>query len=189
MALANSSDRLPCGAQIDDLVAQIAGDAPPIDAAHQARCPFCQTALHALQQSWGDLQSLTEEPVPIPPGMTARIMTRVRDVARQAVHHVVLAVPRGRTLITHAVVAQIARRAALHVPGVLFASAQATPVTPAHPRCVKLELRLVTSYAGPPLTEIAANVRMALQRRVARLAGAQADEIDIVFADLAEPDH
>lgn len=188
MALDDGSDRLPCGAQVDDLVAQIAGDAPPIDAAHQARCPYCQTALHGLQESWADLQTLADEPVAIPLGLTARIMTRVRDIARQAMRHVVLAVPRGHTLIRHTVAAQIARRAALTVPGVLFASVQAGPATPAQPGSVKLELRLVTSY-GPPLAAIAARVRTVLQRRMAQLAGAQADEIDIVFADIADPEH
>jgi uncharacterized alkaline shock family protein YloU len=180
---------LPCGVDLDTLIAEITDAAPPPDPAHQARCPHCQTALRALLGSWSDLQTLARAPVPVPPGLTARVMGRVRDLAHRAAEHLIFAHPRGQTQISHHVVAQVARSAALAVPGVLFASAIPQAPEPAGARTarVAVTVRLVTSY-GPALTAVAAAVRSTLEWRLSRLLGAEVDRIDVTFTDIAIPD-
>jgi uncharacterized alkaline shock family protein YloU len=187
MALNPDENQLPCGVTLDTLLAQVADQLPAPDPAHQAHCRYCQTALRALQQSWSDMQTLTRAPVPIPPELTARIMTRIRDLAHRAVGNIILAGPRGHTQISHHVAAQIARRAALAVPGVLLASVKPTAEQPADPARVNLAVRLITTY-GPPLHTIATRARITLSKRVHALTGADLDTIDITFPDIANPD-
>lgn len=183
MALDPKPERLPCGVELDALVAQVADDAPGPDAEHEATCPYCQTALRGLGAAWGDFQSLARAPVPIPRGLTARIMHRVRDLAHRAAQNVILASTRGHTQISHTVIAQVARRAALAVPGVLFASAQPTPGQAKDPDHLTLSVRLVTTY-GPTLHAIADAVRTTLRRRLATLTGAEVERIDITIIDI-----
>ncbi len=67
MAMSSAEDQLPCGTELDALATQIADGTSPTDPAHQARCPYCQTALGALGHSWDDLRALASAPVPVPP--------------------------------------------------------------------------------------------------------------------------
>ena len=187
MALNPAHDRLPCGVELDALVTQVADDVPPADGPHQARCPYCQTALGALRESWGDLRALAREPVPIPPGLTARIMRRVRHLAARVADTFVLATVHGRTSISHGVIAQVARRAALAVPGVLFASAHPAAGHPAEPARLAVALRLVIAF-GPAADALAAAVRASVRRRVPRLTGAEITAIDVAIEDIADPE-
>jgi uncharacterized alkaline shock family protein YloU len=187
MAIDATRNRLPCGVELGTLVDQIADGTPPHDPAHQAHCPYCQTALRGFGQGWSDLQTLAGAPMTIPPGLTRRIMTRVRVLARRAAEHIILAGARGHTQISHHVIAQIARRVALTTPGVIYASAQPQLVKPTDPIRVKLTLRLIAPY-GPALRPLATTVRAALHRRLPRLTGATIDTIDITITDIAEPD-
>jgi len=186
MALVPNHDRLPCGVALDTLLAQITDGTAPADAAHQNACPFCQTALGALRGGWDDLHELAREPVAVPPLLTARIMTRVRILARRAADHVVLAGSRGHTRIPHDVVARVAGRAALAVPGIVFASAALSPSDASDVVRVDLAVRLVTAY-GPALDSLAAVVRASLRRDLPRLTGARVETIDITVADIADP--
>lgn len=186
MELNPNHNQLPCGISLDTLLGQIADERLALDPAHQAHCSYCQTALHALHKSWSDIQTLARAPVPFPPGLTTQIMGRVRELARCAARNIILATPRGHTQISHHVIAQIARRAALAVPGVLFASAQPEPeqTGPAH---IKLAVRLITTY-GPALHATAARVQATLSEHVNALTGADIATLDITFADIATPD-
>jgi uncharacterized alkaline shock family protein YloU len=188
MALDRNHDRLPCDVELATLVAQITDNAPATAPAlaHQASCSYCQTALRDLREAWGDVQALARAPVPIPPGLTARIMHRVRDLARHAAENLILTGTRGHTQISHTVIAQVARRTTLAVPGVLFASARLTPGQADDPARLYLAIRLVTIY-GPALDAIAAAVRSTLNRRLSTITGANVDRIDITFTDIDAP--
>src|SRR3954447_22050132 len=212
MALDRNHDRLPCDVELATLVAQITDNAPATAPAlaHQASCSYCQTALRDLREAWRDVQALARAPVPIPPGLTARIMHRVRDLARHAAENLILTgtppgfIPRppppprhaaenliltgtrGHTQISHTVIAQVARRTTLAVPGVLFASARLTPGQADDPARLYLAIRLVTIY-GPALDAIAAAVRSTLNRRLSTITGANVDRIDITFTDIDAP--
>lgn len=187
MALGADHNQLPCGVSLDTLLRQVADERPALDPAHQVHCSYCQTALRALHQSWSDIQTIARAPVPTPPGLTARIITRIRKLAHRAGRNIILATPRGHTQISHHVLAQIARHAALSVPGVLFASAQPAPEQPADPARINLAVRLITTY-GPALHAIAAHVRATLSEHVNALTAAELSTVDITFADIANPD-
>jgi len=187
MALDPNQATLPCGVELDALIEQITEATSPRDPDHQAHCPYCQTALAGFRQGWSDVQTLAGAPVPIPPALTTRIMTRVRVLAHRAAQNLILAGARGHTQISHQVIAQIARRIALATPGVLFASAQPEPGETAGPRSVTLTLRLITTY-GPALRPLAAAVRANLNRRLPNVTGAEIEHINIAITDIAEPD-
>ncbi len=178
---------LPCGAGLDTLVEQVTEGTSSPDPGHQAHCPYCLTALRGFRQGWSDLQTLAHTPVPIPPSLSTRIMTRVRALARRAAQNILLAGPHGRTQISHQVIAQIARRLVLAIPDLLFASAQPEPGETGDPTCVNLTLRLITTY-GPALHPLAAAVRSTLNRRLPGLTGAEIGTINITITDIAEPD-
>jgi uncharacterized alkaline shock family protein YloU len=187
MALDPSQTRLPCGVQLDALLEQITEGAAPGDPAHQAHCPYCQTALRGFRQGWTDLQTVASGHLPIPAGLTSRIMTQIRALAPRAAENILLACARGHTQISHEVIARIARRVALATPGVIFASARPEPGDVVDPIRVKLTLRLITTY-GPALHPLAAAVRRTVIRRLPRLTGAEIDTINIAITDIAEPD-
>jgi len=178
-------DRLPCGVALEPLVNQVADDQPPADPAHQNGCPYCQTALRYLRQGWADVQMLTREPVPIPPRLTARIMTRVRALARDVTDSILLSHPRGGTRISHAVIGQMVQRVASAVPGVVFASARPIPHEPPEPGRLSVTIRLVVAF-GPAVDTLAHAVRQAIDRRTPRLTGAELSRIDITIEDIAE---
>jgi uncharacterized alkaline shock family protein YloU len=188
MAMTAPEDHLPCGIALDDLVRQVTEEDPTPDPAHQAGCPYCQTALRGLARSWADVQALAAEPVPVPAGLTARVMSRVRTLAARMATTFVQADVLGETRISHTVIGQIARRAALTVPGVLFASAQARPGRPTDPARLILTLRLVIAF-GPAADALADAVRAIVHQRIPRLTGATVSSIDITIDDIADPDH
>ncbi len=186
MAVSRDENRLPCGVELDSILVQVTEGAGPHDPAHQAGCPYCQTALSGFHQGWSDLQTLAHQPLPIPSALAARIMTRVRTLARRSFENVVLAGSAGHTQIAHAVVAQVARRAALAIPGVVFASVQPARPDSADPSRVSLTIRVVATY-GPRLGPLVAAVRARLPRRVLHVTGASVDAIDIIVIDLVPP--
>ncbi len=176
-------DRLPCGAELEALVAQATEGTPAADPRHQERCPYCQTALRGLGTAWEDVRALARVPVPVPHGLTVRVMRRVRNLAGRAARNLILAVPRGRTQISHDVIARVAGHTALAVPDVHFASARPAPGRPGEPDRLDLSVRLVAAY-GPALHAVAAAVRAVLRRRLRTLTGADVGQIDITFSDL-----
>jgi uncharacterized alkaline shock family protein YloU len=183
MALGPDSNRLPCGVELERLIDQIIEHRPPDDPAHQETCPYCQTALHDLRRAWDDVQTLAHAPVAIPPGLTASVMVHVRSLARRAAQSIIVAGPRGQTRISHAVIAQIGRRAALAVPGILFATVQPIRASSVATDRVNLAIRVVASY-GPALRPLADAVRARLRRRLPPLTGAEIEKIDVTFSDI-----
>ena len=178
--------RLPCGDDLEQLVAQIADSEPATDAAHQARCPYCQATLRRMRDAWEDVHTLATQPVPIPPTLTAQIMARVRILARHATDSILLGHPRGETRISHALVGRVTARLALGVPGVTFASARPIPHQPPDPRRLSVTIRLVVAY-GPTIDAVVQTVRAIIDRHVPALTGAQLTHIDITIEDIATP--
>ena len=68
---------LPCGADLDALVAQIA-DGVPGDLAHQAGCRHCQAALAQLEALWSLVGRLAAERVDAPERIDAVVLGRIR---------------------------------------------------------------------------------------------------------------
>lgn len=179
-------DQLPCGARLEELVAQVADNAPPADEAHQASCPYCHSALRHLHRSWADVTELAQEPVSVPRGLTAQIMVRVKTLAAQAADFILLGHPRGETRVSHSVVGRIGRQAASTVPGVIFATARVQSHNPAQPDRLNLSIQLIVSF-GPALQRLADLVRQNVRRQTFRLTGARTARIDITIDDVTTP--
>jgi hypothetical protein len=186
MAMTPELRRLPCGADLEQLVAQVADTEPAANPAHQARCPYCQATLRGLRDAWQDFHTLAIQPVPIPATLTAQIMARVRILARHATDSILLGHPRGETRISHALVGRVIGRVALGVPGVIFASARPIPHQPPDPRRLGVTIRLVVAY-GPAIEALVQAVRAIIDRHVPALTGAQLTQIDITIEDIATP--
>ncbi len=186
--MTRDDERLPCGVELEQLVIQVADGQPPVDAAHQNGCPYCQAALRSLRRGWDDVQALAHEPVLIPAGLTAQIMARVRTLARHLAGSILLGHPRGETRISHTVVARSIQRVAAAVPGVVFASAKPIPHDPPEPGRLSATIRLVVVF-GPAIDALTRTVREALDRRIPTLTGAELSRIDISIEDIAEPPH
>jgi hypothetical protein len=183
MALTDQTERLPCGVRLEELLAQVADGAPAEDAAHQSRCPYCQTALRRLRRAWSDVTDLASEPVNAPDRLTAQIMARVRILAGQTADFILLGHPRGETRVSHDVVVRITQRLARTIPGVVFASARVEPQDTPLPDRVDLSIRLVVTF-GPALHRVADAVRTMVRRQTPSLTGAQLDHIDIKIDDI-----
>lgn len=180
-------DPLPCGNQLENLLEQVADGAAPANPEHQSSCPYCQTALRRLRAGWADVTELANEPVSVPRGLTAQIMTRVRALAVRATDYLLLGSPRGDTLISHTVVARIVQRLARTVPDVTFASAQVEPQRPPQPNRRDLSIHLTVTL-GPSLHRLADSVRETVRHHTLRLTGAHVDRIDISIDDVAVSD-
>ena len=68
---------LPCGADLDALVAQ-AADGVPGDLAHQAGCPHCQAALAQIEELWSLVDRLARARVVAPERIDAVVLGRIR---------------------------------------------------------------------------------------------------------------
>jgi len=178
--------RLPCGVEFEALLDQVADDEPAPNTAHQDNCPYCQAALRRLRQDWTHVHSLAQEPVPIPEGLTAKIMARVRTLAGHLADSILLGYPRGETRISHVALSRTIQRLAAIVPNVAFASVKLLPHDPPQPRRLNVTIRLIVTF-GPPIERIADAVREMLNRRVTSLTGARLDRIDITINDITEP--
>lgn len=178
-------ERLPCGVELEVLLEQVADDQPARDPLHQDRCPYCQATLRRLHQDWADVETLTQQPVPIPSGLTAKIMDRVRQLAAHAASSILLGQLGGETRISHDAIAKVIARLTATIPGVVFASAKPVPEDPPHPVRLGVALRLVVAF-GPRITKIAGATRELIDRRVHGLTGADLTHIDITVSDITD---
>ena len=179
----DQAERLPCGARLEELLAQVADGAPPEDEGHQSGCPYCQTALRRLRRAWTDVTDLASEPVDVPDRLMAQIMARVRVLVGQTANYILLGHPRGETRVSHTVLVRITQRLARTIPGVVFASARVEPHNSPLPDRVDLSIRLVVTF-GPALHRVAEEVRTIVRRQTPRLTGAHLDHIDIKIDDI-----
>lgn len=188
--------RLPCGADVEALLEQVADGVVP-DAGtleHQRTCPFCGPALAELVTAWAPLDALDETP-PTPRTLDASVMERV---ATHAVHgwHAVVADRTGRTRIGAWVVAVVARRAAAGVAGVHTVSGRVLPggALPSdgpdhgrrdgdHPPVVVV--LTVTVDAAVPIPPLVDRVRRLVARHVRVFTGLTALQVDVHVADVA----
>jgi hypothetical protein len=180
------TEQLPCGAELESLLVQVADHEPASDPEHQASCPYCQAALESLGREWSGVQALAREPVAMPGGATARTMLAIRELAVLLADSTLIEGPRGETRVSHIAVARVAQRLAAGVPGVVFASAKPVPQEPPHPVRLSIAVRLVVGW-NPAITQIAQALRDLLIRRVPALTGAELTRIDITIRDIAEP--
>lgn len=178
MALSDDRIRPACGADLQAIVRQVFEGAPATDPEHQRACEHCQRSLAALRALRDDLRSIAAEPVRIP-DLARQVLARLR---RDATRLAVSSPGPGVTTVTRSVVAQVAHRGAMDVPGIVLASVQVDGGADEAP--LTLSARLVVAF-GPVLDEVADVVRTRAAREVERLLGVSVGAVDVVIDDLA----
>lgn len=183
MALDHAQGVLACGTSLEALIVQVAEHQTPVGGAHQAACAYCQAALVALGEAWGEVQAFARQPVAVPAGLTERIMSRIGALIARIGDSVVLIGGRGETRVSERVVGRVARAAALTVPGVVLPSALRIVVDPRDRGRIRLSLRLVIAF-GPSIDALANTVRARVSARVSAQTGARVAGVDIAVEDI-----
>lgn len=174
-----SAVTLPCGADVDLLLEQVADGHARDQDVHQQGCVHCQAAIGELNGLWGPVVELAVIPVPTPPGLAAAVTRRIRTLARD-IWYTLEATEIGVIQIASRIVATLARDSARTVPGVrvalgrstrgdLGALAERATFGHRHPnaavgvlgRTAVVDLALAVTY-GAPVHDVAREV----QRRV-----------------------
>jgi uncharacterized alkaline shock family protein YloU len=116
---------LPCGADVDLLLEQVADGSGADRDAHQRQCVHCQAALGEFTAVWAPVTYLAAGRVAAPPGLTATVMSQLRASVRD-VRYTLQLTELGAVRIAAQVVAALARDSARMVPGVRVALARST---------------------------------------------------------------
>ncbi|NMR20091.1 Asp23/Gls24 family envelope stress response protein [Cellulomonas fimi] len=187
------STRLPCGADYDDLLTQVADHAPPADSGHQSTCPHCRAALAQLTELWAPVDHLAAEEVRTPESVLRAVMARVRELTE---HTWFAFVPtdRGHTRIAARVIAAVARLAAEEIPHVALAlgSGRTSPYSsPAHIAGPETDAATDVGVAGSHVVvdiqvaiEMGANIPDIADRVRAHITGVIATQLDLTAAEV-----
>lgn len=178
MNLDGYAERLPCGAQLVDLIEQVTEGVAARDTAHQAICPHCQAALKRIREAWREVRGLAAEPVLVPSGLARRVMARIRTQLGS------VALPeegRGRTRVSNRVITRVAREAARSVSEVYFASAVAEGGLEGEPVTVRMRLGVVF---GPALAPVAETVRGRVTAALFCVAGVESAQVVVTVEDV-----
>ncbi|MGI8760205.1 MAG: Asp23/Gls24 family envelope stress response protein [Jatrophihabitantaceae bacterium] len=120
---------LPCGADPDELLEQVAdGRGEQLDA-HQRDCVHCQASVTELEIQWTPIATALASPVDVPPGLgatlTAAVLSRVKVLVKD-VWYTLDVTDAGAVRIAARVVATLARDAARQIAGVRVAFGRST---------------------------------------------------------------
>jgi uncharacterized alkaline shock family protein YloU len=196
---------LPCGAEVDLLLEQVAdGRAAGLDA-HQRECVHCQAALRELAVLWDPVTALAAIPVPAPPGLTASVMSQIRVLVRD-VWYTLQTTNLGTIRIAARIVAALARDTARMVPGVRVALGRSTDRKLAglaervtfqhrHPhaavgvlgRTAVVDLAVAVSY-GTPAHEVAREIQQHVIATLRDHIGLQAVAVNVTVDDVLTDD-
>jgi uncharacterized alkaline shock family protein YloU len=134
---------LPCGAEIDLLLEQVADRRGPDLDDHQRQCVHCQAAIAELTTLWEPVTELAGSTVPAPPGLVAAVMSQIRVLVRD-VWYTLETTDLGVIRIAARIVAALARDSARMVPGVRVALGRST-----HSRLAALAERASFGHRHP----------------------------------------
>jgi uncharacterized alkaline shock family protein YloU len=194
----------PCGTDIDNLLEQVAGGHADERDPHQTHCPHCQAALIELADVWAPVRRLADQPVATPTGILAAVMRHV-DRVTQDMWHTLDQTDVGAITAATRVVATIARRAALEVPGVRVAFGRSTAAAAAraaaagtrqhrHPdaaagvmgRTAVVDLALTVTY-GQSADHIARQVQQRVIAELRSTLGLRHVTVNITVDDVLPP--
>lgn len=196
---------LPCGADVDLLLEQAAdGRAGDLDA-HQLSCVHCQAALGEFAALWAPVTELAAAPVPVPPGLTALVMSQIRALARDVWYTLELT-GYGAIRIAARTVATLARDAARTIPGVrvalgrstqdrLAAIAERATFRHRHPhaavgvlgRTAAVDLAVAVTY-DRPVHDIAHDIQQHVITTLRDNIGLQAITVNVTVDDIFDDD-
>ncbi len=196
---------LPCGAEVDPLLEQVAdGRAAGLDA-HQRECVHCQAAVRELAALWDPVTELAAAPVSAPPGLTASVMSQIRVLVRD-VWYTLQTTNLGTIQIAARIVAALARDTARMVPGVRVALGRSTNSKLAglaesatfqhrHPhaaagvlgRTAVVDLAVAVTY-GTPVHEVAREIQQHVIATLRDHIGLQAVAVNVTVDDVLTED-
>jgi uncharacterized alkaline shock family protein YloU len=195
---------LPCGADIDDLLEQVAAGRTDPDDGHQAHCPHCQAALTEFAALWAPVRDLADQPVPTPTGLVAGVMHHIEKLSQNVWYTLHLA-DTGAIRVATRVVAAVARRAALRVPGVRVALGRSSTTATAkateagtrlhrHPhtavgvlgRTAVVELAVTVTY-GQSIPDVARHVQQRVTNDLRRDIGLRDVVVNVTVDEVLPP--
>ena len=200
-----SAVTLPCGAEVDPLLEQVAdGRAADLDT-HQRECVHCQAAIAEFTAVWAPVTETAATPVPAPPGLTAAVMSQIRVLARD-VWYTLQTTDLGVIRIAARIVATLARDAARMVPGVRVALGRSTHSKVAalteratfqhhHPhaavgvlgRSAVVDLAVAVTY-GDPVCDVARNIQRHVIATLRENVGLQTIAVNVTIDDILTDD-
>lgn len=196
-----SAVTLPCGAEIDPLLEQVAdGRAAQLDA-HQRECVHCQAAIAEFTALWAPVTETAATSVPAPPGLTAAVMSQIRVMIRD-VWYTLQTTELGAIRIAARIVAALARDSARLVPGVrvalgrsshgkMAALAEEATFRHRHPhaavgvlgRTAIVDLAVAVSY-GDPVHEVARDIQRHVIRTLREDVGLKTVVVNVTVDDV-----
>lgn len=194
---------LPCGSEVDLLLEQVAdGRANDLDD-HQRSCVHCQAAVTEFAALWGPVQELAAQPVAVPPGLAAAVMSQIGNLIRD-VWYTLETTDAGSIRIAARIIATLARDAARIVPGVRVALGRSTHTRPAviaeratrshrHPhaavgvlgRTAVVDLAVAVSY-GDPIHQIASDIQHQVIATLRHDIGLQNVTVNVTVDDVLD---
>ena len=191
-------DRLPCAVPVDELLVQVADGTRPRDGRHQSACPHCRATLAEIGALWVPIGQLATEHVNAPPGLTASVMAKVRELPRNA-WHAVIPGDRGTTYIAARVISAVTKIAAESLPAVALAvgPAQQSPASEAPTPTAGAQVGVAGSHLilnvhiivrhGEHIPTQAQILRSRIRDQLQRLIGLRPSEINIAVIDVEAP--
>jgi uncharacterized alkaline shock family protein YloU len=196
---------LPCGAEVDSLLEQVAdGNAGDLGA-HQRDCVHCRAAIAEFAELWTPVAKTAATTVPAPPGLTAAVMRQIRALVSD-VWYTLQATDLGTIRIAARIVATVARDSARMVPGVrvalgrsthgkLAALAEQATLGHRHPdaavgvlgRTAVVDLAVAVSY-GDPVHEVARDVQQRVITALRHTIGLQTVVVNVIVDDVLDGD-
>ncbi|HEX8304040.1 MAG TPA: Asp23/Gls24 family envelope stress response protein [Jatrophihabitans sp.] len=200
--LDSASQHLACGADVDELLEQVAdGDADRLSE-HQRTCPHCQAAIAEFRVLWAPVQEYARQPVRLPQRLRASVLKQVDRLVHD-VWYTLQLTDIGAVRVAARVVAAVARDAASQVPGVRVALGRSTESRIArlvsratsghlHPhaavgvlgRTAVVDLALAVSY-GQPVHEVALEVQRRVIAELKENIGLQSVTVNVTVDDVS----
>ena len=196
---------LPCGADVDLLLEQVAAGRAGDRDAHQRDCVHCQAALGELSGLWRPVIEAAAAPVPAPPGLVVAVMSQIRTLARD-IWYTLEVTETGVVRIAARIVAALARDSARMIPGVRVALGRSTQGKLAalaekatfghrHPhaavgvlgRTAVVDLAVAVSY-NQPVHEVARNIQRHVTTTLRDQVGLQSVTVNVTVDDILGDD-
>jgi uncharacterized alkaline shock family protein YloU len=201
LLLAPTSQRLACGASLDDILEQVAHGRDRDLSEHQQHCLHCQAALRDLAELWAPVREYASRPVPVPQRVADAV---IRNVGRlvQDVWYTLQVTQGGSIRVAARVVAAIARDTAKLVPGVrvalgrssqprLAALVEKATMGHRHPhaavgvlgRTAVIDLAIAVTY-GERVHDVAHDVQQRVMAELRSNVGLQSVTVNVTVDDL-----
>jgi uncharacterized alkaline shock family protein YloU len=184
-------DQLPCGAPIDDLIAQVADGDAARRTPHQQGCVHCQAALTEYARLWDPVTALAAERVQPPDSLIDEALRRIRTTLEHPEYGLLVG-PDGLTRIALRVIIVTARTAAERTDGVRAALTHAAPSDSSAAvaagitgSSTAIEVTVAATY-GHDLPALADRIRRTVADDIRTYTGLRPADITIVIDDILQ---